>query len=113
MKRTRAKELLLHLPILAFLAMTLLPFIFVVNNSMRRTSEQYHSFFGAPAAVTNAVRFTWFAVSGQSDRIELRLIDDARDIRASEVTATRMSYGDAMGHCWSELIMYGRKIAQA
>src|SRR5881275_3239575 len=31
-------------------ALTLLPFAFVLNNSLRRTSEQYHSFFGAPSA---------------------------------------------------------------
>jgi len=51
MKRIRS-DIPIHLALIAIAAMTLLPFVFVINNSMRRTSEQYHSFFGLPSALT-------------------------------------------------------------
>jgi ABC-type glycerol-3-phosphate transport system permease component len=97
------RDLPIHLAIIAFLAMTLLPFVFVINNSLRRTSEQYHSFFGVPSGIKNAARFTWFKVSGQSDRIELRVMDDAKEGRAADIGMTKMSYGDAMAQTWDEL----------
>jgi ABC-type glycerol-3-phosphate transport system permease component len=50
MKR-RTRDLPLHLVLLTFAALTLTPFLFVLNNSFRRTSEQYRSFFGLPQAL--------------------------------------------------------------
>jgi ABC-type glycerol-3-phosphate transport system permease component len=50
-----ASRILLHGVLLAFAALTLLPFIFVLNNSFRGNTEMYHSFFGLPDALERAV----------------------------------------------------------
>jgi ABC-type glycerol-3-phosphate transport system permease component len=105
---TRPSEIFIHLILITILGLTLLPFVFVINNSLRRTNEQYHSFFGVPEAVSNLARFTWYKVSGQADRIELRIMpvtESGRptNIRASDVPMTRLSYGAAITRCWKEL----------
>ncbi len=51
MKRLRA--FLLHGSLLLLAGLTLLPFLFVLNNSFRSNSELYHTFFGLPQAVNN------------------------------------------------------------
>jgi ABC-type glycerol-3-phosphate transport system permease component len=76
-----------------------LPFLFVVNNSLRRTSEQYHAFFGVPNSVRDAVRFTWFAISRQSERIEVRVIDD----KGRDAGMARVSYAQGMARAADEL----------
>ena len=106
--RRRRSDIPIHLALIVIAALTLLPFLFVVNNSLRRTSEQYHSFFGAPEAVTNLLRFTWFRLSGQTDRIELRIMPEAKEgkplmVRAADVPLTKLGYGEAIGKCWHEL----------
>ena len=73
MKRRRS-DLLIHLVLIAIATITLLPFAFVIDNSMRRTSEQYYSFFGVPAAMSDLVQFTWFKVTGQPERIQVRVL---------------------------------------
>jgi ABC-type glycerol-3-phosphate transport system permease component len=52
MKKKRS-DLPIHCVLIVFAALTLLPFVFVVNNSFRRTHEQYRSFFGMPEALRN------------------------------------------------------------
>jgi ABC-type glycerol-3-phosphate transport system permease component len=108
MKRIRS-DIPIHIALIAIAAMTLLPFVFVINNSMRRTSEQYHSFFGLPSALTNLVRFTWFEVTGQSDRIQMRImpeeiVNKPQSVRAADIPFTRVSYAQAMRSCWSEMV---------
>src|SRR5687767_14686035 len=49
--KKKQSDLLIHLVLLTFAALTLVPFVFVLNNSFRRTHEQYHSFFGLPEAL--------------------------------------------------------------
>lgn len=49
------KRAALHTTILCFASLTLLPFVFMINNSFRSNSELYHSFFGLPRAVTALV----------------------------------------------------------
>src|SRR5690349_19974496 len=51
--RKNKSDLPIHCVLMTFAALTLLPFIFVVNNSFRRTHEQYRSFFGVPEALRN------------------------------------------------------------
>jgi ABC-type glycerol-3-phosphate transport system permease component len=51
--KKRTSDLPIHLVLVTILSLTLLPFVFVVNNSFRRTHEQYHSFFGLPEALRN------------------------------------------------------------
>src|SRR5687767_4162804 len=94
MKRRRS-DIPIHLALIAIVAMTLLPFVFVINNSMRRTSEQFHSFFGLPAALTDLGRFTWYRLSVQSEKIEVRPTPDA--------PLRRAPYGAAVNHSWNEL----------
>lgn len=94
MKRRRS-DLPIHAALIAIVAMTLLPFVFVINNSMRRTSEQYHSFFGLPTALADVFRFSWYQISGQTERIEVRATPDA--------PLERTSYGAGMKHSWHEL----------
>src|SRR5690242_11445037 len=104
----RHSDIPIHLALIVIAALTVLPFVFVLNNSLRRTSEQYHSFFGAPEAVTNLLRFTWFRLTGQTDRIELRIMPEAKDakplrLRAGDLPLTRLTYGKAVRKCWREL----------
>jgi ABC-type glycerol-3-phosphate transport system permease component len=47
MSRARG-QFALHAVLIAILSLTLLPFAFVVNNSLRTNSEMNHSFFGLP-----------------------------------------------------------------
>jgi ABC-type glycerol-3-phosphate transport system permease component len=106
--KKRRSDLPIHLVLLAFAALTLLPFIFVVNNSFRRTHEQYQSFFGLPEAVTNAVRFTWFAATGQPEKIQLKIMPETQAgkpqlVRQADVPMTRVSYGRGMRACWHDL----------
>ena len=104
----RRSDIPIHLVLIAIAALTLTPFVFVVNNSLRRTSEQYHGFFNPPAALVNLARFTWFEVTGQADRIQLRQLPEAEDgkpakVRAADVPLTRLSYGAAMATSFREL----------
>ncbi|HOJ33821.1 MAG TPA: carbohydrate ABC transporter permease [Candidatus Hydrogenedentes bacterium] len=49
-------SLVLHTILVILTLLTLLPFFFVVNNSFRTNSELYHTFFGLPQNLLNAVR---------------------------------------------------------
>jgi ABC-type glycerol-3-phosphate transport system permease component len=94
--------------LIAIAAITLLPFVFVVNNSLRRTSEQYHSFFGPPGALVDLFRFSWFEVSGQRDRIAIRIMPEPKpgkpqSVRAADVPLTRVSWSAGMKDSVHEL----------
>ncbi|MBI5095121.1 MAG: carbohydrate ABC transporter permease [Candidatus Hydrogenedentes bacterium] len=49
------RRFVLHSLVIAFAAATLLPFVFVVNNSLRTNAEQYHAFFGAPQSLKKVI----------------------------------------------------------
>src|SRR3954471_1087751 len=56
----RRNHILIHLVLLLVAGMTLVPFAFVVNNSLRTNTEQNHSFFGMPKSVyLDGYRFAW------------------------------------------------------
>jgi ABC-type glycerol-3-phosphate transport system permease component len=55
-RRRRINDLLLHAGLIFILALTLLPFVFVINNSFRTNYEMDHAFFGLPEAATKAYR---------------------------------------------------------
>jgi ABC-type glycerol-3-phosphate transport system permease component len=106
--KKRRSDLPIHCVLIAILAITLLPFVFVINNSLRRTTEQYHSFFGLPNGVSNLARFTWFKLSGQPDRIRLRILPEAepgkpQSVRAADVPMTTVSYAEGMRRSGREL----------
>jgi ABC-type glycerol-3-phosphate transport system permease component len=105
MKRAHAQQLLIHATLLVILGLTLTPFLFVINNSLRTNSEMYHSFFGLPRALEQMAEFTWYKASGQSQSIQLQIIPEPTDIsiRAREVAPQQMQYGQAMSHLWLEM----------
>jgi ABC-type glycerol-3-phosphate transport system permease component len=82
--KKRRSDLPIHLVLVTLLALTLLPFVFVVNNSFRRTHEQYRSFFGLPQAATDAGLITWLQISGRGDELPV-------------------PYTHAMADCWHDL----------
>ncbi len=83
----KRQDMMIHAVLLSFLFLTLLPLVFVVNNSMRSNAEQYRTFFGLPAAIKDAARFTWLKASGREDQIEVRL-------RAAAPTADAAAVAD-------------------
>jgi ABC-type glycerol-3-phosphate transport system permease component len=105
MKR-RWNEIGTHGVLIVFVALTMLPFVFVINNSLRTNTEIYQSYFGLPSAVREMAAFTWYRLSGQEERIVVRVIDEeamAEGVRAVDLPAQRMEYGPAMGHMWEQM----------
>ena len=104
MNRQR-QQLLIHAILIALLALTLLPFFFVLNNSLRTNSELNHSYFGVPKAFTQAASFTWFKLTGQNQRIQLRAEPDetGKETRlAVDIPPQTLPYGQAMQQLWSQ-----------
>jgi ABC-type glycerol-3-phosphate transport system permease component len=72
-RKRRLNDLMIHGILILILTMTLLPFVFVIDNSMRTNSEMNHAFFGLPSAaqglltttgaafakLTESYRFAW------------------------------------------------------
>jgi ABC-type glycerol-3-phosphate transport system permease component len=54
-RRRRLQDFFIHAALIAVLALTLLPFVFLINNSFRTNAEMNHSFFGLPTAALQAV----------------------------------------------------------
>lgn len=52
----RPAQIALHAVLAALVAATFLPFVFVLNNSLRSNSEIYHEYFGLPHAAKEVVR---------------------------------------------------------
>ncbi len=50
-RRKRLNDLAIHVVLLVILGLTLLPFAFLLNNSLRTNYELDHAFFGVPAAL--------------------------------------------------------------
>jgi ABC-type glycerol-3-phosphate transport system permease component len=70
-RNSRRNEVALHSVLILILALTLLPFVFVINNSLRTNSEMNHSFFGLPRAAVQAVEITGQKVSGRANTFEV------------------------------------------
>src|SRR5436190_18233183 len=104
MKHKRQRDWMIHLVLIMIAGLTLLPFALVVNNSLRTNAEMDYSFFGIPHSLQRMARFTWYQVSGQKDRIALKILDETKEgVRAADVVATPMSYGEAMSRLWREM----------
>src|SRR5436190_22967023 len=85
-KRIPRKDWLIHVVLIAIAGLTLLPFALVVNNSLRTNAEMDYSFFGVPHSLERMARFTWYQISGQKDRIALKVWDETiQGIRAADV----------------------------
>ncbi|HOD51180.1 MAG TPA: carbohydrate ABC transporter permease [Candidatus Hydrogenedentes bacterium] len=89
--RRRARDIALALCIGCFGTLTLVPFLFALNNSFRTNYEMDHAFFGFPENLEGLVRASAAAISG-SNRVFSVLTDAGETL---EVTGW-----DAVGHFW-------------
>lgn len=98
MRRMRRKRQWgVHLSLVAILFLTLLPLVFVLNNSLRSNSEMNHSFFGLPRAASEGIAITEGRLTGKQ----------AFDVAESSdrgAKADRLGYGDAMGRTWHKMV---------
>ncbi|MCX7847544.1 MAG: carbohydrate ABC transporter permease [bacterium] len=62
--RRPGKHWWLHLFLLMVAVPTLMPFVFVLNNSFRTSSEMLHGYFGVPRAARAALSCAWRALRG-------------------------------------------------
>lgn len=101
----KPQQALIH-AILIFLAiLTLVPFWFALNNSMRTNNQIMESQFRPPESITNSVGFTIAKLKGDDEAIQIRRIDpgasasiDLRDIEPEVVP-----YSEAMAAMWRDL----------
>lgn len=91
----------LHLLIWLFAVPTLLPFIFMVNNSFRTTSELYNQSFGFPRAFAGMASAAWKMGFDADAVIELRT--DEREL-------IELDPGEAFGYWWK---LSGKQYRQA
>lgn len=96
MKRLRRHDLLVHTVLMVFVFLTLTPFVFVLNNSMRSNSEIYHSFFGLPKAVLQAVAFSGRALAAHNTTIEVPYAAEPINQESTDVQPGQVSYVAAM-----------------
>lgn len=116
----RRRALMLHFVLGLLGVLTLLPYVFLVNNSFRLNTELYRSFFGLPRSVEDLGRVTWYKIKGQEDRIVLNVAKEQKEGAAEEPTKfvkKRMSYNAACSqlfgditrgyrHAWKQLRPY-------
>jgi ABC-type glycerol-3-phosphate transport system permease component len=88
---TRASSWCVHTALLLLAAPTLLPFVFVLNNSVRTTTEMYHGYFSPPRALTELVRCGWHALTGAEGSVRIKT--GAGDVLT-------LSYADACAWHW-------------
>jgi len=113
------RDYLLHAILLGIVILTMLPFLFVLNNSLRTNTEIYHAFFDMPSALKSALRFTWYELTGRQERIQLKLppAGQEEEVEAARLEPRVVPYGEAMkqlGHtltrgyryCWTYLRPY-------
>jgi ABC-type glycerol-3-phosphate transport system permease component len=91
----------IHLVLLCFAALTLLPFAFSVNNIFRSTGEFYRSFFSVPDALEGIVEVVGRFASGDETAIVVK------DIVGEESEVTR---AEALDH-YVEMANRGPKLA--
>jgi ABC-type glycerol-3-phosphate transport system permease component len=105
--KSKRQDILIHAILISLVALTLLPFFFVVNNSLRTNSELNHSFFGVPHSFTRAISFTWFHLTNQPNRIQLRQeLDPTSPAKTAQLAVDQkpqtLPYADAMSRLWTE-----------
>ena len=94
MKPARARKLLregaLHAALGSIALLTLLPFIFTLNNSFRTNTEMFHSFFGMPDSFKSMASAALDIVQGKGDQ---KLIFENEEGDKKEMT-TRATFGE-------------------
>lgn len=74
-----------------------MPFLFVINNSLRTNTEMNHSFFGLPETAQEGLAITTDKVTGKRDTFAV-----AR-AREKDPVVDQLDYGSAMGRIFSQL----------
>ena len=87
------KYRLVHVAIWMFIIPTLIPFYFVINNSMRSNMEMYRSYFGFPKAITRTVSCGWNHIIGKQGTTPI--INDDKE-------TVQMTYKDARNYYFNE-----------
>lgn len=88
-----AKRLLVHVVLVVFAMLTLLPFAFMLNNVFRTNSEFYHSFFSLPRAFRELAVLGTDALRGRTEEVEIK------DAEGQALTVTRR---EAAAHWWDQ-----------
>jgi ABC-type glycerol-3-phosphate transport system permease component len=90
------KTWLIHAVLVFFSLLTLLPFVFTVNNVFRTNAEFYHAFFSVPNAFKQTLSIAGGALTGDDTPIEMadeegliRSLDKKQALRLSLTNATR------------------------
>jgi len=102
----KKNEIIIYVILIFITFLTMIPFIFVLNNSFRTNTEIYHSFFGLPKALTNMARFSWYKISDQDERIMLKITDEQdkdKQLQTRELEAKTVPYGQAMAQLWNKM----------
>jgi ABC-type glycerol-3-phosphate transport system permease component len=96
----RGRLIAIHAVLLLTAVMTLLPFVFVVNNALRDNSEYYRSFFGRPEAATGLGRVVWRYATADQRALVIR--DEGGEARL-------VGRAEAAGHYWARLTAGSRR----
>lgn len=96
MKRSKRTQFFLHTALIFILTLTLLPFVFVINNSMRTNTELNHSFFGMPRTAARGLEITRERIAGKTE-FDVAMSGD----KGAEVK--RLGFGDAIGTIFNQL----------
>jgi ABC-type glycerol-3-phosphate transport system permease component len=100
----KRRDLVLHAALIAIAFLTMVPLLFVLNNSLRTNNEMYHAFFGLPGSLVSIAKFTWYELTGQPDRIRLRAAEQERgETRAADLPVQTLSYRQAMARLGDDL----------
>ncbi len=91
----RLKHITLHAVLLMAALLTLVPFLFALNNSFRSTTEAYHSFFGFPRAVEGLAAAAGRLVTGSEEPVEFLSREGAATL-APPAEAFRLYLGQAL-----------------
>ncbi len=91
----RAKPILLHALILMAAALTMVPFVFALNNSFRTTVEAYHSFFGFPRALEGATQAAGRLVTRSNEPVDV-VMRDGSVLTEAPAQALRSYLGQAV-----------------
>lgn len=103
MKNNKLIEGVLHAILLTLAFLTLIPFFFVLNNSVRTNAEIDRDPFGPPAAIGRLFTFTAAELSGNREAIQIRRLDGI-DMATAETMADipyeQVTWGEGMSAQW-------------
>ena len=100
--KSKTKDRIIHAILISVAFVTMLPFLFVINNSLRTNSEMYHAFFGLPNSIKNMVRFTWQHYTGNDEQIIMKVsVED--ELGQTSFEEKKINYDEAMALSWERM----------